>query len=167
MALEDQNYLNEFGKVFAAWRTDEYPNHIRSRTWFILSSIAAIGLIIYAIFTNNFLFAVIILLAGVITLLSVFRQPEKIDVAITSTGVVIGPAFYEYKDIKDFSVAYRPPEFKILYFDFFKPWLPLMSIPLEDTDPNLVRECLLPFCLENLERTNETLTDTVRRVYKL
>jgi len=165
--MEEQNYINEFGKVFTQWRVDEYPNHDRSRTWYILSSIAGIALIIYAIVTANFLFAVIILLSAVITLLSVFRQPEKIDVAITSTGVVIGPAFYEFKDIKDFSIAYKPPEYKLIYFDFDKPWLPLVSIPLEDVDPNEVRECLLPFCLENLDRTNETLTDTVRRVYKL
>lgn len=165
--MEEQNYINQFGKILAQWRVDEYPNHQRSRTWYIISAIIGIALIIYAIATANFLFAVIILISGVVMLLGAFQPPEKIDIAITQTGVVVGPAFYEFQDIKNFSLAYRPPEFRILYLDFVKPWLPLLSIPLEDTDPNHVRECLLPFCLENLDRTDETLTDTIRRVYKL
>ncbi|MFH1253195.1 MAG: DUF308 domain-containing protein [Candidatus Uhrbacteria bacterium] len=165
--MEEQNYINEFGKVLLQWRVDEYPNHDRSRTWYVLGAIIGVALIIYAIATVNFLFAVIILISGVVMLLSTFQAPEKIDVAITSVGIMIGQAFHEYKDIKDFSLAYKPPDFKILYLDFEQPWLPLMSIPLEDVDPNEVREYLLPVCLENLERTEETLTDTLRRVYKL
>jgi hypothetical protein len=43
----------------------------------------------------------------------------------------------------------------------------LLAIPLEDTDPNIVRECLLPFCPENLDRTQEPLTDRLKKRYKL
>lgn len=164
---DNKNYLTEYGKVFTAWQVDEFPNHDRSRLWYVLGAIAAVGLIIYSIFTANFLFAVIILLAGLTTLLSTFRQPEKLDIAITSTGVIIGDHFHSFKEFKDFSIAYEPPAIKLLYFDFVSSWIPLVSIPLEDNDPNYIRECLLPFCLENLERTEETLTDYVRRLYKL
>jgi len=167
--MEDNlnNTYTEFGKVLAAWQVDEFPNHDRSRAWYVLGAIGAVALIIYAIFTANFLFAVIILLAGLITLLSTFQPPEKIDVAITSTGVIVGDHYHTFKEVKDFSIAYEPPTIKILYLDFHSPWVPLASIPLEDIDPNYIRECLLPFCLENLERSEETLTDYVRRLYKL
>lgn len=162
-----QNTITEYGKILLAWEVDEYPNHDRSRTWYVLGAIISVALIIYAIATANFLFAVIILMCGVITLISTFQPPDKINLAITTIGILVGDAFYKYKDVKDFSVAYEPPAVKLLYIDFQKPWQPLVSVPLEDTDPNQVRECLLPFCLENLERTEETLTDAVRRVYKL
>jgi len=150
-----------------AWQVDEYPNHERSRFWYVTGAIAGVALIIYAIATANFLFAVIILMSGIIMLLSTFQPPDKTVVAIATSGIVIGGTFYNYKDIKDFSIIYEPPEVKTLYVDFQQPWQPLVSIPLEDTDPNKIRECLLPFCLENLDRTEETLTDVVRRVYKL
>jgi hypothetical protein len=167
--MEDnlQNSVTEFGRIMLAWEVDEYPNHDRSRTWYVLGAIISVALIVYAIATANFLFAVIILMCGLITLISTFQPSNKIQVALTTMGVLIGEAFYVFKDIKDFSLVYEPPTIKLLYLDFQKPWRPLLSIPLEETDPNQVRECLLPFCLENLERTEETLTDAVRRVYKL
>jgi len=167
--MEDNsnNIYTEYGKILATWQVDEFPNHDRSRVWYALGAIIAVGLIVYAIFTANFLFAVIILLAGLVTMLSTFKPPEKLDVAITSTGVIVGDHYHPFKEIKDFSIAYEPPVVKLLYFDFVSPWTPLISIPLEDNDPNYVRECLLPFCLENLERSEETLTDYVRRLYKL
>ena len=43
----------------------------------------------------------------------------------------------------------------------------MMSIPLEDIDPNEVRETLLPYTHENLDRTEETLTDLFSRLYKI
>lgn len=165
--MEDNNLQGEYGRALLAWQVDEYPHHERSRTWYVLGAIGAVALIIYAVITTNFLFAVIIIMAGITTLLSTFQPPEKLDFIITSTGIIIGSSFYRYTDIKNFSIVYEPPEVKNLYLDFEKPWLPLISVPLEENDPNQVRECLLPFCLENLERTNEVLTDVVRRVYKL
>ena len=164
---EVENLSADFGKILVAWEVDEYPNHDRSRVWYVLGAILGVVLIIYAIATANFLFAVIILMSGIIILLSTFRPPEKIGVAVTSLGFIIGETFYEFKDIKDFSIIYNPPEVKNLYLDFHKLWHPLISVPLESTDPNQVRECLLPFCLENLERDEEILTDVVKRVYKL
>lgn len=167
MEAEQNNSLAEYGEIMATWQVDEYPNHDRSRVWYVVGAIGAVFLIIYAIASANFLFAVIILIAGILTLLNTFQAPEKLDIAITTSGIIVGNDFYIYKEIKDFSIVYEPPAIKVLYFDFEKPWLPLISVPLEETDPNQVRECLLPFCLENLERSEETLTDYVRRLYKL
>ena len=42
-----------------------------------------------------------------------------------------------------------------------------LILELEDIDPNEVRELLLPYCLENLQRVEENLTDVLRRLYKL
>jgi len=161
------NLVKGYGRRLLTWQVDEYHQHARSRTWYILGAIVSVALIVYAIATANFLFAVIILMIGIITLLSTFSAPDKIEVILTTTGVVLGNAFYPYKDIKDFSLVYDPPEIKVLYLDFHKPWLPLVSVPLEEVDPNRVRETLLPFSLENLDRAEESLTDVVRRLYKL
>jgi hypothetical protein len=156
-----------YGRKLLGWEVDEYPAHTRSRTWYILGAVVGVGLIVHAIATANFLFAVIILMIGIITLLSTFDRPDRVHVILTTTGVVLGNAFYPYQDIRNFSLVYDPPEVKVLYLDFHKPWLPLLSVPLEEVDPNRVRETLLPFCVENLDRTDESLTDVVRRLYKL
>jgi hypothetical protein len=149
------------------WEVDEYPAHQRSRLWYIIASILGVALILYAVATANFLFAVIILMVGIITLISSFVPPDRVPVIITNTGVVVADMYYDFQTIKDFSIAYDPPDVKYLYFEFHSPWHPLLTVPLEDMDPNEVRELLLPYCLENLQRIEEHLTDTVRRLYKL
>ena len=100
-------------------------------------------------------------------LLSIFMKPARIPVVITSTGIIIGDLYYDYQAVKDFSIVYDPPEVKILYLDFYALTHPLIAVPLEDVDPNIIRENLLTFCQENLRRNEEGLTDLVRRVYKL
>lgn len=155
------------GGAVIAWEIDEYPRQTRSRNWYLVMGIVGVALIIYSIATANFLFAVIVLMAGIITLLSDFKHPDRVAVAVTTTGIQVGDAFYEFRSVRDFSVAYEPPEVKILYLTFHRFWQPMLAIPLEDTDPNAVRRELLPFCLENLDRTSETLTETIKRVYKL
>jgi hypothetical protein len=158
---------DEFGDILVNWEVDEYAQHQRSKLWYILAGVIGIGLIIYSIATSNFLFAVIILMSAVIMILSEFSKPEKIPVVITTNGVVIGDVYYDYQSIRDFSVVYDPPDVKLLYLDFFALSHPMLSVSLEDIDPNIVRESLLPFCIENLKRNEEDLTDLMRRLYKL
>lgn len=158
---------DEFGDILVNWEVDEYPHHERSRAWYVLAGLIGIGLIVYAVLTSNFLFAIIILMSAVIMMLSLFTKPDKIPVIITSTGVVIGDMYYDFQSIRDFSIVYDPPDVKLLYLDFFAVTHPMLSVPLEDIDPNIVRESLLPFCLENFKRNEENLTDLVRRLYKL
>ena len=157
----------DIGDPLAQWEVDEYPRHDRSRTWYVVAVIVGVGLIVYAIATANFLFAVIILMVGVIMLISTFKEPERIPVIITNTGILVDDMYYDFDAIRDFSIAFYPPHVSILYLDFHSHWHPLLSVPLEDMDPNEIRELLLPFCAENLKRSEEQLTDTARRMYKL
>ncbi|MBT5807737.1 hypothetical protein HOI18_00480 [Candidatus Uhrbacteria bacterium] len=157
----------EVGQAVIEWEVDEYPHHARSKNWYVIGGVLGVFLIVYAVATANFLFAVIILMIGIITLLSTFLPPDRIPVVITTTGVVVNDMYYDFESINNFSIAYDPPSIKYLYFEFHSAWHPLLSIPLEEIDPNQVRDNLLPFCTENLDRTEETLTDVLRRMYKL
>lgn len=165
--MEAEELQINIGSPQLEWEVDEYPMHQRSRLWYILAACIGVALIVYAIATANFLFAVIILMIGVITLLSSFVTPDRVPVVITNTGVVVSDMYYDFQAIKDFSIAYDPPHVRNLYFEFHSPWQPLLTVPLEDIDPNEVRELLLPYCLENLQRIEENLTDVLRRLYKL
>ncbi len=159
--------INPYGQTIIGWEVDEYTRHQRSVFWYIAITIIGVGLIIYALMTANFLFAVIILMFGIISFLSGMREPQRIEVVITNMGALIGPTFYPFKDLRNFSIVYEPPEVKTLYIDFHSGWRPFMSVSLEETDPNVVREALLPYVTEDLKRNDETLTDMLTRMYKL
>ncbi len=159
--------LTRVGEPLVVWEIDEYPRQVRSRRWYTVAGLGGLALIIYALATANFLFAVIILMFGVITLVADFKTPDRLTVGVTSTGLLVGDTYYDFRSVKDFSILYEPPDVKVLYIDFQSAWEPLLTIPLEDTDPNAIRECLLPFCAENLERTDISLTERLQKRYKL
>ena len=159
--------INPYGQAIIGWEVDEYTRHQRSVFWYVAITVVGVGLIIYALMTANFLFAVIILMFGIISFLSGMREPQRVEVVITNMGTMIGPTFYPFKDLNSFSIIYEPPEVKTLYIDFHSGWRPLMSLSLEETDPNVVREALLPYVTEDLKRNDETLTDMLSRMYKL
>ncbi len=157
----------ELGEPILDWQVDEYTAHERSRTWYIVASVVGVALIVYSIATANFLFAVIILMVGVITLLSTFKSPDRITVMITTSGVIVGDLYYDYQSIRDFSIVFEPPDVSILYLDFHSSLHPLLAVPMQDMDPNFIRDALIPFCTENFHRNEESLTDLMKRLYKL
>lgn len=165
--IEQDDDVVDVGNALVSWETWEYPPHERSKRWYIIISIIGVALLVYSIATANYLFAIIILMTGIIILINGMRQPNRMSVHITDMGIVLGDTFHDYKTIKEFAIVYEPPIVKTLYVDFNSVLKPMISIPLEDIDPNLVRQSLLPFAYENLAREDETLTDMLRRLYKL
>jgi len=164
---DDELDLFDAGHVQVSWETWEYPPHERSLLWFILAGVLGAALLVYSIITTNYLFGIVVLMMGVILLIDGLRHPDRVEVHVTDQGVVVGEKYYDFTAIKDFSIIYQPPVVKVLYIDFNQMWQPLLAIPLEDIDPNAVRDSLLPYVFENLQREDETLTDTLRRLYKL
>jgi len=160
---EDKIYI---GKAIFSWQIKEYEGGKKSNRWFLIIGLICFALIILAIFTANFLFAIIILLFVFVVVLREFYIPEYFTFKITDSGIVIGSKFYSFKDIKNFFVVYEPPDSKYLYFRL-KSVSPLLSINLDDQNPIKVREYLLQYLEEDLDREEEAFADTINRLLKL
>ncbi|MDD4995294.1 MAG: hypothetical protein PHW53_02435 [Patescibacteria group bacterium] len=144
----------------------EFIKHERSLLWYIVAFLIAGGLVTYAILSGNFLFAVIVVLIGVIIVLTSFREPRKLSFEIDPMGVAVGGKRYKFTDFKDFSIIYNPPETNTLYLEFRMPLRERLSVQLGDMDPNEVREYLMNFLKEDLEREQESLSDILSRLLK-
>lgn len=153
--------------VLAAWAIPEYVKHERGWRWYLVAGVIGVALILWGIFTANFLFAIIIVMAGLIMFLSSQRDPDLVPFALTAGGIVIGDHFHPYHEFRNFSVLYEPPHLKCLYLVSGRRTRPTIRIPLEETDPNAVRTALLQFIPEDMERVEESLTELIARVYKL
>lgn len=169
MADEAQQVLaqDHFGEEIFSWTVDEYERHERGPVWYAIAFIVGVALILYAMITQNFLFAVIIIMAGVIIGLSSLREPQKILFQMTTRGVLLGNEFSPYKDLKSFWIFYEPPHFKSLYIDYRNPVTPHLKVSLEDADPLEVRAALLEFLREELSQEEEPLSELLGRVLKL
>lgn len=156
-----------YGEEIAGWVVDEYHRHERGPMWYALAFVVGLSLVLYAVITQNFLFAVIIVMCGVIIGLSALREPQKVQFRLTRRGVMLGSQFSSYKDLRSFWILYEPPYVKNLYIDFKSPVMPHLVVPIEDQDPVKIRRTLLDYIREDMTQEQEPLSDLLSRVLKL
>lgn len=166
-AFDDAAQSPYFGEEIFGWMVDEYERHERGPIWYAIAFLTGLSLVLYAIITRNFLFAVVILMAGVIVALSTLREPRKIPFLVTTRGIALGHQFISYRELRSFWILYEPPHLKNLYVDFRSSVAPNLVIPLEDQDPIELRRTLLAFMAENGTQEEEPLTDIIGRFLKI
>ena len=158
----------DYGKKIAGWKVAEYEKNQRGKGWYIIASIGAFLLLLYSFFSANFLFAVIIIVVAIVIILNDGQDPAKIQIAMTDEGMVVGRKFYDYDDFKNFAIVYKPKQdIKNLYFVFKSSLKPRLSIPLEKTNPLVVRDNLLKYLDEDLDRTDRPLSEELAKMFRL
>ena len=156
-----------YGEEIFGWMVDEYERHERGPVWYAVAFLIGLSFVMYAIVTRNFLFAVVVIMAGVIIALSAMREPQQIPFLITTRGIALGHQFVPFKDLRSFWILYEPPQTKNLYVDFRSPITPHLVIPLGEQDPVELRQTLLEFLGENETQEEEPLTDVLGRFLKI
>ncbi|MFC1663236.1 hypothetical protein ACFL04_03695 [Patescibacteria group bacterium] len=157
----------DHGKVVLNWQFPEFPSYKRSQVWYISAAIVGAILVIWSIATNNYLFAIIIVMLGVIIIAQSRRKPHNVVVEITEDGVVLGNDFYQYRDIKNFYLVYEPPVTKKLFIIFKSSIRPSLPIQLENENPVKVRQALRQYIDEDLDKESEPTTDSLSRLMKI
>ncbi len=164
----DANEPAPLGYEIVSWETPEYLKHERAHWWYWLYGIAIACMLIYAVVTSNFLFAVILIIGTLTLIISDARHPEPIIVVITTEGVVVGNRFYDYDEMRHFTIIYKPMhDVRRVYFEFKSAIKHRLSLPLHDVDPIIVRDNLLKYIPEDLERDEEPLSEVLGRLLKL
>lgn len=157
---------NDFGKDLISW---EFPSHIkqkRNRRWYTIAAIVGGLSFVFAVITLNFLFAFILIMIVLIMVLQNRQEPSKVTCHITEDGIKMTDDFFKYDDLKEFWIAYKPPEVKKLYLSFKTSLRPMLIIPLEEQNPLKVRKILLDYLDEDLSREDETTTEALSRLLK-
>ena len=158
----------DYGKKIASWKVAEYEKNQRGKGWYTIASIGALLLLIYSFFSANFLFAVIIIVVAIVIILNDGQDPAKVQIAMTDEGMVVGRKFYDYDEFKDFAIVYKPKQdIKNLYFVFKNAFKPRLSIPLDKTNPLIIRDNLLKYLDEDLDRTDRPLSEELAKIFKL
>jgi len=135
------------------WEAAEHEHKERSTDWFWTVGIVVVAGAITAIILENFLFAIVILLAGFAITLFNARRPVVHEFELSQRGLRIGSKRYPYLTLESFWVEdeQRPDEPKLLVTSK-KPFVPHLVIPLGNLDPQNVREFLLPLLKEEEQR---------------
>jgi len=157
----------DYGKVLAKWNFQEFAEVERSKGWYFGAFVIFAFLLIYALVTVNFLFAVIIIISAVIIIIRNRVEPEQITAVIAEDGLEVDNRFYKYDTIRYFYIIYKPSEVKNLYIEFKSITKPRLIIPLENQNPLEIRNILSQYIEENLEKEEEPASEAFRKILKL
>lgn len=176
-----ENEEQKSGKTATiSWMFSDSEQPERGRRWYLLAGIfLAICLFIsffeiknwrpvFLGYNSNFLFVIIIVLAIVVMFIKARRKSEEMEFLADGDGIKIGEKFYDYDIIKDFSIIYKPKEnITKLYFEFKNQVKPRISLDLGEQNPIIVRNFLLRYLPEDLDRLNEPLSEQLTKILRL
>ena len=163
--LTRENVLT--GDVVYAWEINEYEQYDRGVWWYVLMGGLGLALLATALLTNNYLFALVIVLFAIILYLHEMQTPLSVPFTITTIGIALGRKFYRFSELKNFWIIYQPGQAQNLYFSLGGAINHRLQIPLLDTDPLAIRDFLLQYLREDLSQEEEPAADRFARVLKL
>lgn len=157
---------NNKDKILSQRNFPESVQYQKPKWRYLWLGIVSAGLLVYAIFTFNFLFAVFIVLSDIISICAK-KESVKIKIAIAEAGIEVGKNFYPYKDFQLFWLIYKPPETKNLYLEFKNKFKPRLIVPLENQNPIKIRKALSKYVTEDLKQEEELLGKQIEKWLKL
>lgn len=166
MAVTSTSTSEDHGKTLVSWAFPEVPNYRYSRTWYLIMITVGIGLLVFAVFTSNPLFAFIVVIAWALIFYRSRQKPKTIQAAITEDGVEVGKNFFPFDDLRSFWLVYKPPA-KTLYMNFKSALRPILGITLEDANPVEIRNHLRRFLQEDLSKEDEETSDAIGRLFRI
>lgn len=167
MANEENTNTN-YGPKEISWKIDEVNKNPRTKRWYIIASIIAVALIVYAIIDKNYFFALIIIISGGLIVFYDNEPAREVDLTLKYDGVEIGKKFFEYETMNNFYIIYRPKEdIRKLFFEFKNPIKHRLSIPLKDKNPIEIRDYLLQYLNEDLDKEHEPLSEGLAKMLGL
>src|SRR6056297_692897 len=151
-----------------SWEVPEYRKPARGKGWYFIAGLLAIIFLGYSLLIQNFLFAILIILAVIVVMLNEGREAIKVQVQLTPEGIKIGRNFYDYDGLENFSIIYKPDDgVKNLYFEFNNSLKQRLSINLEDRNPVKIRSFLSHYLEEDTDRSNPRLSEKLADLNKL
>ncbi len=159
--------VGEHGSVLLEWEFSDRPYYQRGRLWYSVMLVIGTLLLLYALISANFLFALIVVMFSVVIYVSTIFEPASVRFTVTEDGIEMGDSFVPYREVEKFWFYYDPPAVKNLYLEFKNTFRPRMRIELGEQNPNRVRETLAQFVREDLDQIDEPLSDMFSRIFKL
>jgi hypothetical protein len=124
------------------WSGYEHEHIERGSDWYWALGVVAVCIAVAAILLENLLFALVVILAAVIIGMIARTPPEITEFEISDRGVRVGRDMHRYSEILAFWVEDEDENQPMLLIDTTKMLSPNLVIPLDNVDPERVRDIL-------------------------
>ena len=143
------------------WQAPEFEYHSKNKSWVLIPGAVAAVLFIWSVLAGNYLFALLVILAYFSLSIYAFKRPTLVRIAITSKGVKVNQALYEYENLNSFWIFYDSDGVKELSLKSKKVIMPYIRIPLGKANPVKVRQALIKYLPE--KKQEESFIDNLSR----
>ncbi len=164
---EKNDYSARMSQVVFSWQHQDYVPYQKDKKWYLISLAILAVVVAWSFWQQNYLFGIFLIMFYMVVLLFENQRPEMVDFVITPVGLKSGQRFYQWRLIDHFYIIYRAQGVKNLYVEFKNQLRGRLVIPLDNQDAVAVREYLLKFLTEDLEREAEPISEQLRRFLKL
>ncbi|PIR44649.1 MAG: hypothetical protein COV10_04075 [Candidatus Vogelbacteria bacterium CG10_big_fil_rev_8_21_14_0_10_51_16] len=129
-----------------SWHTNGVGHTSRPAGWYVgIIGSASIAALMSAYF-GNFLFAILLILSGLVLALLSARGPDTVQYNVSVRGVQIGDQLHPYHNLTSFCIHERDEPLLVLHSK--RAFMPVFTIPLPPDAHEHVRHVLLHFLIE-------------------
>ena len=141
---------NNSAKMLLHWEAEKFEDLDRHPHWHFIVFIVLLLFLLYAIFSNNYLFGIIVILSGFLIYVFEKMPAKRFSFGISTQGVLADDVLHKFSSLKSFWIFYEPTKDGRKELSLEKKGFALtnLHIPLNDMDPDQVREILLQFIPE-------------------
>ena len=124
------------------WTTLDYEYREKSREWYIALTVVVVGIALGAFILSNYLFALLVLVAGFAIAVHAEKKPENITCEINDKGIRVNTRLYLFPELASFwvEVEHREPK---LFIESKRMLLPHISLSINRDDGQKIRNVLL------------------------
>jgi len=123
------------------WSALEYEEKTRSTDWFWALGVIVIAISITAIIYNNYFFAMLVILSGILLGFFAIKKPEMVSYELNTKGLKIKTRIFPYDTIKSFFVQTTPKS--ILFIKSARMFMPILSIPIQNDLAEEIKSIML------------------------
>lgn len=148
-----------------SWTAPEFVHYPKEKWWFAAVAAAGIILVGYFLLRKDLLTAALFLLLLPIIYYFSRAKPRTLNIKLDGRGLKINEQQISYQQIRNFWIVYEPPHVKTLNFETAAYLNRYVTLQLENEDPLKIRQFLLEYLPEDLDR-GEQFADKLSRTLK-
>ena len=126
------------------WSALEYEEKGRSVDWFWALGIIVVTSSIAAIIFNDYFFAALLVLSGLLLGFFAIKKPDTIFYEMNDKGLKIGNRIYPYENIKSFWVHIGQANIKtLLFIKSERVFMPIITVPIDNQLAEEIRSLMI------------------------
>lgn len=146
-----------------SWTAPEYAHYPKSAGWYVTFFLIAALMFGTALFRRDVLMLLVLLVIFTIVFVMSRRTPGNVKITLNEQGLKINGLLYRYdSSLRSFWITYRAADIKTVNFESTSYLNREITVQLEDQNPLEIREFLLKYLPEDVEREESAVDKWLR-----